>query len=279
MLGMGLLLTPEDFRAVFRRPKALAVGLGLQLVAIPILAFLLTWSLPVELGIAAGMALVASVPGGTLSNVFTYLGGGNIALSISLTGVTTVGSLLTTPLLLRLLLAAQVPPDLEMPVGRVAFDIAFVLLLPLFLGMVLCALLPRQRRQLSRWSIRASLACIAVLVVGSAGAGRLDPMAYGWMGPLAVLALVIVFSQVAALATRLARLPDADRLAIGIEVTLRNTNLAILVKASLFPAVAGVADPIGDGMFFVALLYGGIQLGGALASVLRHRRRVAALAV
>ena len=275
MLGMGLLLTPEDIRVVFRRPSALAVGLGLQLLVAPLIAFLLMRGLPLEIGIAAGLALVAAVPGGTLSNIFTYLGGGNIALSVSLTGVTTLGSLLTTPILLRLLLAAHLPPDLEMPVDRVVFDIAVVLLLPLLVGMLLCQWLPRQRRWLSRWSIRASLGFIAAMIVGSAGAGRLDPMSYGWTGPLTVFVLAIAFALAAQLATRLARLPDGDRLAIGIEVTLRNTNLAILVKASLFPAVAGVADPIGDGMFFVALLYGGIQLGAAGLLILLSRRRLA----
>lgn len=273
MLGMGLLLAPEDFRAVFRRPSALAVGLSLQLVAVPLIAFLLTRVLPLELGIAAGFALVASVPGGALSNLFTYLGGGNIALSISLTGVTTVASLLTTPVLLRILLAAHVSPDLEMPLERVAFEIAGVLLLPLFAGMVLCARLPQQRRRLSRWSIRASLGLVAAMVVGSAGAGRLDPTAYGWSGPLAVLVLALAFALAAELATRLAQLAAGDRLAIGIEVTLRNINLAILLKASLFPAVVGVADPIGDGMFFVALLYGGLQFAVSLLSIAAYRRR------
>ena len=162
-----------------------------------------------------------------------------------------------------------------MPVDRVVFDIAVVLLLPLLVGMLLCQWLPRQRRRLSRWSIRASLGFIAAIVVGSAGAGRLDPMSYGWTGPLTVFVLAITFALAAQLATRLARLPDGDRLAIGIEVTLRNTNLAILVKASLFPAVAGVADPIGDGMFFVALLYGGIQLGVAGLLIALSRRRLA----
>ena len=69
------------------------------------------------------------------------------------------------------------------------------------------------------------------------------------------------------------------RLAIGIEVTLRNTNLAILVKAVLFPAVAGVADPIGDGMLFVALLYGGMQLVVSCVPGWLHRRRRASARV
>ena len=63
MLGMGLLLTPEDFRAVFRRPSALSVGLGLQLLLVPLIAFLLMRGLPLEIGIAAGLALVVTAMG------------------------------------------------------------------------------------------------------------------------------------------------------------------------------------------------------------------------
>ena len=80
-------------------------------------------------------------------------------------------------------------------------------------------------------------------------------------------------SAFAFLGSRVARFSPPDRLAIGIEATIRNTNLALLVKASLFPAVAGVADPIGDGMFFVALLYGGAALPVALGPIYLSRRR------
>ena len=117
MLGMGALLGPRDFGRVARSPRALCVGLLLQLVLVPGLAFVLGRVLPLEMGLAAGFVLVASVPGGTMSNLVTYLGRGNIALSISLTAVTTVGALATTPALLRLLVGAARPSS-----GRVLVD-------------------------------------------------------------------------------------------------------------------------------------------------------------
>jgi BASS family bile acid:Na+ symporter len=121
-----------------------------------------------------------------------------------------------------------------------------------------------------------SLGVIVMMVVGGAGAGRIQPTAYGWSAPAAAFAMALVFTQVAQLATRLGGLVDRDRAAVGIEVTLRNTNLALLVKASLFPAVAGVPDPIGDGMFFMALIYGGLQLVATGVPVLFYRRRLRA---
>jgi BASS family bile acid:Na+ symporter len=279
MLGMGLVLSTDDFREVFRRPRALGVGLGLQLLAVPLIAFSVSRALPLEVGIVAGLALVAAVPGGAFSNVVTYLAGGNIALSISLTAITTVGALATTPMLLGIMLAENMPPDFVMPVGRVATDITLALLLPLFLGMLVGARLEVQlRRRLARAAILASLAVVAAMVAGGAGSGRLDVTAYGWTPPLVVIGIAFCFTQVADLTTRLAGLGDRDRAAVSIEVTLRNMNLALLVKASIFPAVAGVADPIGDGMFFVALVYGGVQMVACTAPVWKYRRVLAATA-
>jgi BASS family bile acid:Na+ symporter len=90
--------------------------------------------------------------------------------------------------------------------------------------------------------------------------------------------LALVIQQAAYAACRLGGLDLRDRLAIAVEVTVRNTNLAILVKASLFPATA-TPDPIGDGMFFVALLYGGIALFAIALPVLLGRRRLPAAGV
>ena len=244
-----------------------------QWVAVPLLALGLTAVLQLPPGIAAGLALVAAVPGGTMSNVFTYFGRGNIALSISLTAVTTVASLVTTPLVLGLLVAAHLPDDFQMPTGRIAFEIAVVLLCPLAAGMAIGARIPAHRDLFSRWSIRISLAFIGAMVVGGAGAGRLDPQAYGALGLASIFGFCVLASAFAFLGSRVARFSPPDRLAIGIEATIRNTNLALLVKASLFPAVAGVADPIGDGMFFVALLYGGAALPVALGPIYLSRRR------
>ena len=103
MLGMGALLGFGDFARVVRSPRGLAIGLFVQLAIVPGLAAVLSGALPVPPGIAAGLVLVAAVPGGTMSNVLTYLAYGNIALSITLTTLTTLGALVTTPFLLRLL--------------------------------------------------------------------------------------------------------------------------------------------------------------------------------
>ena len=272
MLGMGALLAPRDFVEIARTPRALFLGLALQLVAVPALAAMLGATLPISAGIAAGLVLVAAVPGGTVSNVVTYLGRGNIALSISLTGLMTLGALFSTPALLRLLLGAHLPPDFEMPMSRIALEIGMTLLLPLGCGMVLGAWLPSWRDLFSRWCIRGSVGVILMMAIGAAGSGRLDATAYGVAGPFAIFMLCIGAQLIAVLASRAAQLAGPDRLAIAIEVTVRNTNLALLVKASLFPAAASPPGSLGDGMFFVALLYGGVALLVAAPSIWLSRR-------
>jgi BASS family bile acid:Na+ symporter len=186
--------------------------------------------------------------------------------------VTTAASLVTTPALLRILSGTHLPADFEMPVGRVAFEIGAVLLLPLLVGMAVGAFLPGRREPFSKLCIRTSFFFIGLMVVGGAGSGRLDATAYGALGPLAIALLCVSVQAIAWAATRMAGLAAPERVAIGIEVTIRNTNLALLVKASLFPAVTGVADPIGDGMFFCALLYGGLALPLAAIPLFEGRR-------
>ncbi len=273
MLGMGALLVPRDFVAVVRSPRALVVGLALQLLGIPVVAFAIGVALSVPAGIAAGLVLVAAVPGGTMSNVVTHLGRGNIALSIGLTAVTTVCALATTPAILRIFVGDFLPADFEMPVARVAWEIGVALLLPLAAGMVIGMRFPGGRETFSKWSIRGSLTTIGVIIVGAAGSDRLDPQSYGAVGLASIFLLAVAAQALAWTACRGAGLNASDRLAILIEVTIRNTNLAILLKASLFPAEVGKVDPIGDGMFFAAALYGGFAMLIAAPPVVLARRR------
>lgn len=273
MLGMGALLAPSDFLLEVRRPRGLFVGLGCQWLMVPLVAFAVGAMLPVPAGIAVGLILVAAVPGGTLSNILTLFGRGNIALSIALTSITTVASLMFTPLVLQLLAEQHLPDNFSMPTGRLAVDIFASLILPLVLGMIL-----RQRANteyaanFSKWVIRISLALVVVMVVGASGSGRLDPDAYGLAGAMALVVLCLAVQGGALLITRMAGMSGADSLAVVVEVSFRNMSLAVAVKAVVFPAQPGVMDPIGDAVLFTALLYGGVSMVMSFVPVLVRRR-------
>jgi BASS family bile acid:Na+ symporter len=272
MLGMGATLRLTDFLDVFRQPKAFAAGMIVQVAGVPLLAATLNGILSPAAGIAAGLVLVSAVPGGAMSNLFTFLARGNVALSIALTGVTTLACLFTTPVVLSLLAGDYIGREVTMPAGRIALDIVLFLLLPLALGMIAGAQMPELRGRFTVWCIRASLFVILLIIIGSAGAGRIDPRMYGWEGVLLILLLAVLVQQLAVLPAWLLGLTRRDGIALAIETTVRNTNLGLLIKASVFPAVPGVLDPVGDGVLFVTLLYGGIALPVALPVILAGRR-------
>ncbi|MBW2419176.1 MAG: bile acid:sodium symporter [Deltaproteobacteria bacterium] len=272
MLGMGAALRMAEFVEVLRRPVGFAAGLTGVLVVGPLLALATRSLFDLEPGIAMGLMLIAAVPGGTLSNILTYFARGNIALSISLTGAATLGCLVTTPLVLRLFASELVESDFEMPVGRISLEIVAFLLLPLVLGLGVGHRFPAHQRAFSRWAIRASLAVIVVMIVGSLGAGRVDAGAYGSTALVAMLVFCALLLLAGMLLGGALRLPRRDVVAIGIETSYRNTSLAILIKASLFPAVPGQPDPFADQVLFVALLYAGFSVGVVMLPLLIHRR-------
>lgn len=273
MLGMGATLTVNDFADVLREPKAVSIGVLIQLLMVPLVALFAINVFGLIGGVAVGVALVAAIPGGTVSNIFTYFAKGNVPLSISITALTTLACLVTTPLVLALLIDAYLPSDFVMPTARIMSDIAYTLLLPLVLGMMLLRFVSAHAGWISKWSIRISLLGIALIVIGSISAGRLDLAAFGFNNIAAVIGFLILIALVSALIARLMRLGSSDRTAIEMEVVVRNVNLAVLIKASMFPA--SEVGGIGDTVLFAILLYGVLQMLSA-AIIIFWRRRAAA---
>ncbi|TQV78892.1 bile acid:sodium symporter family protein [Exilibacterium tricleocarpae] len=260
MFGMGATLTVKDFGEVIMEPKAVTIGNLVQLLLVPVVAYLFILGFGLTGGIAIGIALLAAIPGGTSSNMFTFFARGNIALSISITAITTLACLLTTPLILELLISRYMPADFVMPRGQIISEIFWTLLLPLLLGMVVLRTLPNHAEWIARWSIRASLLGILAIVVFSVLAGRLDAQAFGLTNILLIAALLVILTAAAWAVPVLFGLPLRDATAIEMEVAVRNVNLGLLIKTLLFPATLGQADPLGDTVLFSLLLFGGAQL-------------------
>jgi BASS family bile acid:Na+ symporter len=274
MLGMGATLGADDFVGVFRQPRAFLLGALVQVVGMPPLALALATLLPVAPGIALGLLVVSAMPGGAMSNVATYFARGSVALSIALTAVITLACIATTPVVLRLLAADFVPETFAMPAGAIALDIAVCLLLPLLFGMAAGALLgtTARRSAMARWCIRLSLGVVVCMAVGSAGAGRLEVGAHSALPLTAIAALVVLCQLAGTLPGWLLGVSRPELAAIAIENTIRNTNLALLLKVSLFPIVPGVPNPLADGILFVALLYAGLAGPLIIPLILIHRR-------
>ncbi len=137
MLGMGASMTWRDFFIAFRKPKGILVGLFSQYLIMPFLGYALALALGLPAGMAAGLILIACMPGGTTSNIFAYFSKGVLALSIMMTTVSTLVAVVTVPFLLSFYSGlAGLGGDYVIPAGNVA-QVLVVLLVPTVLGMFL----------------------------------------------------------------------------------------------------------------------------------------------
>ena len=256
MLGMGATLTPKDFNGIVKAPRAFTIGMVMQLLLVPLVAFLFISLSGAAVGVLIGLAVLAAIPGGTVSNIFTYIAKGNIVLSIAITAITTIGCLITTPIVLNILISQHMPGDFVMPVGRIALEICMFLLIPLVIGMALYASLPRQAAKISKFGIYGSIFIIVLIVIGSAGAGRLDLSTFGPSNILIILAFALAMLGFSIIVPKLFGVSSEDGAAIQIEVTVRNTNLGLLLSASLFPG----GHALGGAVLMTVLLYGAVML-------------------
>lgn len=276
MLGMGATLELYDFRQIARHYRAIAFVLAAQFVLGPLAAVAAGWWLPLPAGVVLGVMLLAVMPSGAMSNIFAHLGHGNLPLSITATVASTITCLIFTPLLLGLIAEAAVPEDFEMPTGRIVRDVALFLLVPMLVGMVVRHRKPQIALPFARWTVRSSLAVLAVIVVGSLGSGRIDVWSYGWQVPVILVGFVFVQFGAARLLTMVLRYSASDSYTLAIEVALRNGNLAILLGSTLFagagaPVLGAGAPDLGAGALYVALFYGGASLVMAMLAVMAER--------
>jgi BASS family bile acid:Na+ symporter len=273
MLGMGATLALRDFAEVLRRPRSLAVALTGQIVLSPLIALAVCRLFGLAGGIALGLLLTAAMPGGATAKAFVVLARGRASLAIALTIVSTLAAVATVPLTLQICAREYVPADFAMPTARIVRDVACFVLVPLAAGLGLGALAPRRRHAVSRWFIRVGFVVVLAMVVCALGAGRIRPGERGLAVPAAVVVFALLCMQAAMLPFRLLGWPRADTVSAGMEVTMRNMNLALLLKAGLFPenGPAEVAA-VGAEVMFVILFYAGAAFFLGLPLALNFRR-------
>ena len=268
MLGMGATLTVGDFLKVFAQPRGLAVGLGMQWLVVPALAAGFVGAFSLSPGWAVGLVLVAAVPGGATSNLFTFLGRGNVPLSIAVTTVSTLACIGVIPLVLRLLAAPYLPADFSFPTARILRDIALYLLAPLALGMVIRRFWAGGSEAVSKWAIRGSVLCIVLIAGSSLGSGRIRLEEYGWGPPLTVVLFLATLAVVVPALVRMVGRPRPDATAIGIEAVVRNVGIGLLLLRFFFPDDASANGQI----LFTCLFYSGASGAFAVPLLLWGRR-------
>lgn len=232
MFGMGLTLKVEDFRVVFTRPKDVLVGCLAQFTVMPLLAFALSRLFGLDEALTIGVILVGCCPGGTASNVITYLAKGDLALSVGMTATSTLLAPLLTPLLVLLLVGETV----DVNVVGMLLSILWVVILPIVLGLLVKRLLPTATEQATAYlpAVSTIAICLIVMIVIAANAHKL--LAGGWIVILVVMLHNILGLTVGYLIGLLLKMTPAKRRAISVEVGMQNSGLASSLATLHFAA-------------------------------------------
>ncbi len=235
MLGMGLSLLPEDFQRITRYPRAVAVGTVCQCLVLPLLGALIALVVPMEPVMAVGLVVVAVCPGGPSSNLMTYLARGDVALSVTLTAVSSIITVVTIPLFTNLALQHFLGEGaaIALPIDTTMLQIVLITLLPTAIGMAIRHRFPGPARRLEKQMGRLAggLLALIILLLFIREAGKL-PGFLAQMG-LAIALLNLLAMLGGFLAGRLFRLPLAQQVCIAIEVGIQNGTLAIAITAGL----------------------------------------------
>jgi BASS family bile acid:Na+ symporter len=283
MLGMGATLTLPDLLRVVKRPQPVLLGAACQFVLTPLIAVLIVRLGNVDPGIAVGLVLISTMPSGSLSKLFAAIGGGNFVLSASLDAFGTLTSLVAVPILMKLLVSDYMPADFEMPFGLVVRELALFLLLPFFVGMAVARWLPRHNLLISKCCFCVGMVVVVVMVFGSVGSGRIRPAEYGWQAPLAIITFCLVGQQLSMMPFRLLGWPRRDRLSIGLDVTMRNINLALVLLAMMRETLLERQRTLGlaeldegmervlAGIFWAILYYAGVAATAGFIVAIQFR--------
>ncbi|WP_304614114.1 bile acid:sodium symporter family protein [Paracoccus sp. (in: a-proteobacteria)] len=240
MFGMGLTISGRNFAEVLRRPVNVGVGVASQFLIMPLLAVALTMIIPMSPEVAAGVILVGCCPGGTSSNVMTYLAKGDVALSVACTSVTTLMAPIVTPFLMLMLASEYLPVD----AWAMFQSIVKVVLFPLALGFAAQKLLPAFVRAAVPALPLVSVTGIVLIVAAVVGASKGAIVQSGLM----IFAVVVLHNMLGYLigfiAARLAGLDLAARKAIAIETGMQNSGLAAALATAYFSPLTAVPAAI-----------------------------------
>lgn len=246
MFGVALDLRFGDFADVLRRPLAPLSGLMAQLVLLPAITWAITMIMQPLPSVALGMIVVAACPGGNLSNLMTHMARGNTALSVSMTGISSLLAVITTPL--NIIFWASLNPATAVLLRQVSIEPASfigstVLLLgvPMVAGMTTVRLWPRLAARLRRPFQILSFLFLIVFIVGATTSNAKHLTAF----LLQILPLVALHNTVAVLlgwlTARVWRLSDFDTRAMTIEVSMHNSGLGLALILNHFDALGGAA--------------------------------------
>ena len=239
MFGMGMTLKLSDFKVVFTKPKAVITGILSQFIIMPLLAFLLVKIFNLDPALAVGVILVGSCPGGTSSNVMTYLAKGDVALSVGMTACTTILAPIVTPALVLLLGGATI----NVSYASMLMTIVQVVLVPIVLGFVINHFFEKFAQASAKVLPLVSVIAICLIIMAVVAANAAKIMTVGWL-----IIVVVMLHNLCGYALgygvgKLLGLSRDQMRTLSIEVGMQNSGLATSLATVHFATMPLAAVP------------------------------------
>lgn len=236
MLGMGMTLIPDDFRRIFKYPKAILIGLTNQLILLPIIGFTLAILFDLDPILAVGLMILTSCPGGPTSNLITQVCNGNIALSVTLTALASFISILIIPFILSFALhyfGTNSEVAIKLPIVDTILQIMVITVIPILLGMIVRNYKQNFAKRMEK-PMRIASTVIFILVFLAVVAASSDKIVSGMKAAgLVTLLLNILTMGLGYITAKLFKLNKQSAISITIESGIQNGTLALVIAASV----------------------------------------------
>ena len=235
MFGMGLALKLSDFMRVFKAPKAVSVGIACQMLMLPLVACIIIMLFGLKAELAVGLLILALCPGGTTSNMMSYLSKGDVALSISLTALVS----LITPFSIPILTAAAMTLLLDdsqqfsIPIVKTILQLLVITILPVAIGMIVHSKFPGFSAKAQKPVKIFSIVFLFIIIAGIVVKNKADMAMFFMQTGFASLSLNIVGLSAGYFLAKALQLKKAQSISIGLEVGMQNGTLALVVAGTL----------------------------------------------
>jgi BASS family bile acid:Na+ symporter len=271
MLGIGLNLKFSDFTHVFVAPKAILTGLFGQMVLLPLVGFIIAYLMPIDTIYKIGLVLIASCPGGTASNIVTFMLRGRVALSVAITAFNSFLIVLSIPTILSIafLLFYNEEIKVQLSFFQTFKEIGITVLLPVIIGMLLNEYVQKDLKKLKRllrYILPAILFIVftVVLLQEGAGEGRLKISEYSFLLlPLLILNVGVMF--IGYYLSKVIGINHKGMFTIAIEMGLQNSALAIFIANNVLKM---------EGLALMAVIYGGFSFFSTLGIAYFMKKRI-----
>ncbi|MBU45061.1 MAG: bile acid:sodium symporter [Spirochaetaceae bacterium] len=271
MLGMGLTLVPEDFKRVLKYPGPVLLGLGNQMLLLPIIGFLVASGFPLMPDHAVGIMILAACPGGVTSNLFCHLSRGNTALSITLTAISSALSVMTVPLIVNFALGHFLPPgagaggEVQLPVLKTIGQIFVITVLPVGLGMMIRQYKPTLSHKSER-PVRILSTVLLIAIIAAVILKNRHTVVDSFIsaGP-ASLALNLASMALGFLSARILLSDIRMGVSISIESGIQNGTLGIVIATTMLESPQMSIPPA---------IYSLVMFGTGFAAVVLFGRMV-----